>query len=191
MNTQIAITLAILALAVLLFVTERLRVDLVALLVLSALAISGLVNPAEAVSGFSNPAVISVWAVFILSAGMSRTGIAGIVGRGVLRLAGEGETRLILVIMLASGIMSAFMNNVGVAALLLPVVMDIARRTGRSPARLLMPLASGCLLGGLSTLIGTPPNLLVSDALREANLAPFRMFDFMPMGIILLLPARS
>ena len=186
MDAQIITTLVILGIAVLLFVTEALRVDLVALLILSALALTGLVSPSEAVSGFSNPAVITVWAVFILSTGLSRTGVASVVGRAVLHLAGEGEVRLLIVIMLAAGTLSAFMNNVGVAALLLPVVMDIARQTNRQPAQLLMPLAFGCLLGGLSTLIGTPPNLLVSDALRDAGLEPFRMFDFAPFGIVLL-----
>lgn len=186
MTPEIALTLAILSVAVILFVTERLRVDLVALLVLGALALTGLVTPAEALSGFSNPAVVTVWAVFILSAGLSRTGVANIVGRQVLRLSGEGEARLLVVIMVTAGIMSAFMNNVGVAALLLPVVMDIARRTRRAPSKLLMPLAFGALLGGLTTLIGTPPNILAADALRDAGLEPFQLFDFAPVGIAIM-----
>ena len=103
----------------------------------------------------------------------------------MLHLAGTSEVRLILIIMVTAGLLSAFMNNVGVAALLLPVVIEIARRTRRSPSRLLMPLASGALLGGLSTLIGTPPNILASDALREAGLAPFSMFDFTPLGLLI------
>ena len=187
MTAEIALTLAILVAAIVLFISERLRVDLVALLVLATLALTGLVSPAEAVSGFSNPAVVTVWAVFILSAGLSRTGVANVVGRQVLRLAGSGEVRLLVVIMLAAGVMSAFMNNVGVAALLLPVVMDIARRTGRTPSRLLMPLAFGALLGGLTTLIGTPPNILAADALRDAGLEPFSLFDFVPVGGLIML----
>ena len=186
-TVSIALTLAILLVAVFLFVGEWLRVDLVALLVLVALALTGLVTPAEALSGFSNPAVVTVWAVFILSAGLSRTGVANVVGRQVLRLAGAGEIRLLVVIMATAGLMSAFMNNVGVAALLLPVVMDIARRTQRAPSRLLMPLSFGALLGGLTTLIGTPPNILAADALREANLEPFSLFDFAPVGGLLAL----
>lgn len=182
MSLPILLTFLILAAAVILFVTERLRVDLIALMVLGALAITGLVSPAEALSGFSNPAVVTVWAVFILSAGLSRTGVANVVGRHVLRLAGEGEVRLLVVIMVTAGAMSAFMNNVGVVAMLLPVVMDIAGRTGRAPSRLLIPLSFGALLGGLSTLIGTPPNILVSDALRDAGLQPFGFFDFTPVG---------
>ncbi|MDT8305978.1 MAG: SLC13 family permease [Anaerolineae bacterium] len=182
MTVDIALVLLILVAALFLFLRGRLRVDMVALLVLGAVAILGLVTPEEALSGFSNPAVVTVWAVFILSAGLSRTGVANFVGRQVMRLAGTGELRLLLVIMLAAGLMSALMNNVGVAALLLPVVMDIARRTGRAPSRLLMPLAYGALLGGLTTLIGTPPNILASAALEEAGLPAFSMFDFTPVG---------
>jgi di/tricarboxylate transporter len=186
MTFEIALVLIILMVAIVLFLQEKLRVDLIALLVLGSLAISGLVTPLEAFSGFSNPAVITVWAMFIISAGLSHTGVAKIIGQQVLRMAGEGEARLIAVIMLSAGVMSAFMNNIGVAALLLPVVMDLGRRTGHPPSRLLMPLAYGCLLGGLTTLIGTPPNILASDALREFGLTPFRIFDFTPIGILIL-----
>lgn len=187
MTPQIATILAILALAVVLFITERLPMELVALLVLVSLALTGLLTPAEALSGFSNPAVVTVWAVFILSGGLSRTGVANLLGRQVLRLAGESEARLLVVIMLTAGVMSAFMNNVGVVALLLPVVMDIARRTSRPPSRLLMPLAFGSLLGGLNTLIGTPPNILISDILRDYGLRPFQLFDYTPVGLAVLL----
>ncbi|HSF83609.1 MAG TPA: SLC13 family permease [Anaerolineales bacterium] len=187
MDGSIVLTLGITLGAIILFVTEIVRVDLVALIVLGALAVSGLVTPTEALSGFSNPAVVTVWAVFILSGGLSRTGVANVIGRQVLRLAGKGEVRLLAVIMISAGLMSAIMNNIGVAALLLPVVMDIARRTGRAPSKLLMPLAFGCLLGGLTTLIGTPPNILASNALREFNLRPFQFFDFTPLGLVILL----
>jgi di/tricarboxylate transporter len=187
MTPQIVMVLAILLLAVVLFVTEWLTVDLVALLVLASLALTGLITPAEALSGFSNPAVVTVWAVFVLSAALSVAGVARVVGRQVLRLAGTNEIQLVAVIMLTAGVLSAFMNNVGVAALLLPVVMDIARRTDRPPSRLLMPLAFGALLGGLTTLIGTPPNILVSDALRDAGLRPFQMFDYAPVGVLVML----
>ncbi len=186
LDLNILISLTILALAVILFVTERLRVDLIALLVLGGLALAGQVTPAEALSGFSNPAVVTVWAVFILSGGLSRTGVAGLLGRQVLRVAGQGEVRLILVIMLTAGLLSAFMNNVGVAAMLLPVVVDIAQETGRSRSKLLIPLAFGSLLGGLTTLIGTPPNILASDALRDFGMPPFRMFDFAPVGLVVM-----
>ncbi|MBC8449833.1 MAG: SLC13 family permease [Chloroflexi bacterium] len=187
MTPEAALTFGILAVAVVLFVTERLRVDVVALLVLISLSLTGLVTPAEALSGFSNPAVVTVWAMFVLSGGLSRTGVANLIGRQVLRLAGQGEGRLVAVIMLIGGVMSAFMNNVAVTAMMLPVVMNIARRTGRPPSKLLIPLAFGSLLGGMNTLIGTPSNLLVSMALRDYGLRPFQLFDYTPVGLAVML----
>ncbi len=156
--------------------------DLVALIVMSALVLTQLVTPEEAVAGFANPAVIAVWAMFILSDGLTRAGIANAIGRAVLQLAGRRESRMIVVIMLTAGVLSAFMNNIGVAALMLPVVIEIARRTRIPASRLLMPLAYGCLLGGLTTMIGTPPNLLISGALDLAGESPFGLFDFTPIG---------
>lgn len=187
MTPDIALVLTILGLASVLFVSGRVRMDLVALLILVSLALTGLLTPAQALSGFSNPAVVTVWAVFILSGGLSRTGVASVMGACVLRVAGKGEVRLLLVLMLAAGAMSAFMNNVGVAALLLPVVMDVSRSTGIPPAKLLIPLAYAALLGGLTTLIGTPPNILVADLLREYGLRPFGVFDYTPVGAAVLL----
>jgi di/tricarboxylate transporter len=184
---EIAIVLTILGVAIVLFVTERIRVDVVALMVLVALALAGLITPTEALSGFANLAVVTVWAVLILSAGLARTGVAGLIGRPVLRLAGGSEARLIAMIMILVGVLSGFMNDIGVAALMLPVVVDIARRTGRPPSRLLMPLAFAALLGGLNTLIGTPPNILVSEALRQYGLEPFHMFDYTPTGVVVML----
>lgn len=187
MTHEIALVLAILASTLMLFIHGRLRMEVVGLMVLGVLALTGVVTPQEALSGFSNPAVVTVWAVFILGAGLSKTGVANLIGQHVLRLAGQGEVRLLVVIMLVSGMMSAFMNNVGVAAMLLPVVMDIARSQGLPPSKLLMPLAYSSLLGGLTTLIGTPPNILVSDALSDYGLRPFQLFDFTPLGLLILL----
>ena len=187
MSFDVWLVFGILATTMVLFVTEKLRVDLVALLVLVTLALTGLVSTSEALSGFASPAVVTVWAVFVLSGGLARTGVAGLIGQQVLRVAGAGELRLTVVIMLVTAAMSAFMNNVGVAAMLLPVVMDIAQRTGRAPSRLLMPLAFGSLLGGLNTLIGTPPNILISDAMAGAGMEPFGMFAFSAVGLPLTL----
>jgi len=183
---QIGLALAILGAAIVFFVTEWISVEVVALLVLGIVALTGLVTPPEAFAGFSNPAVVTVWAVFILSGGLTRTGVANIIGRQVLRMAGRREAIMVTVIMLSAGVMSAFMNNVAVAAFMLPVVMDIARQTGHHPSRLLMPLAYGSLLGGLTTLIGTPPNILVSDALRDSGLRPFGLFDYTPVGVAVM-----
>ena len=186
MTPDIVIVLSILAVAVVFLITEWIPMEVTALISLGAVAVIGLVSPVEALSGFSSPAVVTVWAVFILSGGLTRTGVANVIGNFVLRLAGNSESRMIVVIMTTAGVMSAIMNNVAVAALMLPVVMDIARHTARSPSRLLMPLAYGSLLGGLATQIGTPPNILVSDALRDAGLKAFTFFDFTPVGLIVM-----
>ncbi|TVR37817.1 MAG: SLC13 family permease [Bacteroidia bacterium] len=183
MTLEILIVFSILGGALLLFFTGWIRMDIVALLVIGTLAFTGLLTPHQALAGFSNPAVITVWAMFILSAALYQTGVARIIGRQLIYLAGHSEIRLIIMIMLSSGFMSAFMNNIGVAALMLPVVMDLARSTNTPPSRLLMPLAYGCLLGGLTTLIGTPPNLLISYALEDAGETPFRLFDYTPVGL--------
>jgi di/tricarboxylate transporter len=182
MTFDIALVLGILVVSLILFISEVIRMDLVALLVLGALAIFGLVDSQEAFAGFSNSAVITVWAMFILSEGLTRTGIADIIGRRVMQVAGRREFAMILVIMLTGAVLSAFMNNIGVAALMLPVVVEVSRRTRIPASRLLMPLAYSTLLGGLMTLIGTPPNLLISEALTQNGLQPFELFDFTPLG---------
>jgi di/tricarboxylate transporter len=185
-TADVALVLVILALSVVFLVTEWIPMEAVALLTLGTLAVTGLLSPSEALSGFSNPAVVTVWAVFILSGALTRTGVANVIGRYVLRIGGRGEILLSSAIMISAGIMSAFMNNVAVAALMLPVIMDIAHRTDQPPSRLLMPLAYGSLLGGLTTLIGTPPNILVSDALRDNGLTAFKLFDYTPVGLVVM-----
>ena len=182
MTFEIALVLGILVFSLILFISEVIRMDVVALLVLGTLAITGLVDSSQAFAGFSNSAVITVWAMFILSEGLTRTGIADVIGRQVMRLAGRREMAVIFVIMITGAVLSAFMNNIGVAALMLPVVVDVARRTGIPASRLLMPLAYSTLLGGLTTLIGTPPNLLISESLTQSGYAPFALFDFTPLG---------
>jgi len=182
MTFEIALVLGILAVSLVLFISEVIRMDLVALLVLGALAVTGLVDSSEAFAGFSNSAVITVWAMFILSEGLTRTGIADIIGRQVMRIGGRREFAMIIVIMITGAVLSAFMNNIGVAALMLPVVVGVARRTRIPASRLLMPLAYSTLLGGLMTLIGTPPNLLISESMVQNGLAPFALFDFTPLG---------
>ncbi len=187
MTIEIFLVFSILALALVLFLTGWVRMDIVALSVLCLLAATGLVSPAEALAGFSNPAVVTVWAMFILSASIYQTGVARIIGSKVLQFAGKQEWRVIMVIMFTSAMLSTVMSNIGVAALMLPVVMDVARSTGRSPARLLIPLAFATHLGGLTTLIGTPANLLVSFQLEEAGYEPLNLFDFTPVaGIVMI-----
>ena len=182
MTVEIFIVLVILGVSLILFISEVIPMDVVALLVLGTLAITGLVDAEGAFAGFSNSAVITVWAMFILSEGLTRTGIADVIGRQVMRLAGRREVAMIFVIMVTGAVLSAFMNNIGVAALMLPVVIDVARRTRIPASRLLMPLAYSTLLGGLMTLIGTPPNLLVSESMTLNGYEPFALFDFTPLG---------
>jgi di/tricarboxylate transporter len=184
MTFDIGLTFVIVAAAVVLFATEKLRVDVIAMLVLLTVALTGLVTPSQAFAGFSNSAVITVWAVYIVSAGMLLTGVADLMGRAVLRLAGTGETRLIVVIMITCGVMSAFINNVGATAMLLPVVIGVSRRTNVPISRLLIPLSFSSLLGGNMTLIGTPANILGANILIDRDLESFGFFDFVPMGLI-------
>ncbi len=159
---EISILLSILIVALVLFVTERLRADLVSMLVLLALALTGLLSTSEVFSGFSNPAVITVGAMFVMSAAAARTGIASFIGRVMRAVAGHRAWALTVVIMLTVAALSAFINNVGAVAILLPVVMTLARESVISPSKLLIPLAYGSMLGGLCTLIETPPNILVT-----------------------------
>lgn len=187
MTVDIVLVLFVLLASLVFFVTEWLRVDVVALLVLCALALLRLVSPEEAISGFSNAAVVTVWAMYIISEGLARAGIADQIGRQVMRVAGGSEARLIALLMLVAGSLSAFMNNVAVSALMLPVAMEAARRTGVAASRLLLPLAYGTMLGGLVTLVGTPPNLLVSTFLEDAGSVGFALFDFAYIGLPLLL----
>ena len=191
MTPDIALTLFILTTAVVLLVTEWIPMEVTALLALGAVALTKLVSPAEALAGFSNPAVVTVWAVFILSGGLTLTGVANIIGGLVRRIAGRSEASLIVVIMLSAGVMSAVMNNVAVAALMLPVVIGLSHHTGIPPSRLLMPLAYGSLLGGLTTQIGTPPNILVTDALNENGFEPFTFFDFTPVGLVVMISGTA
>ena len=184
MSPEIILTLGIILVAVILFATEKLRVDMIALLVLLTVALTGLVSPEEAFSGFSSPAVITVWAVYMVSGGLFKTGVADVLGERIIRLAGSNEPRLIAVIMLASGTMSAFMNNIGAAAVLLPAVVGISRQAKIPLSRLLIPLSFASLMGGNMTLIGTPPNILATSILTERGFEGFEFFDFTPLGVI-------
>lgn len=184
MTIEIILTLAIIAGALALFATEKLRVDVVALLVLLAVGLTGLVSPDEVFAGFANPAVITVWAVYIVSGGMFNTGVAEIIGRFIARLSGGSEMRLIVVIMLTCGIMSAFINNVGATAMLMPAVVSVAREKKISVSKLLIPLSFSSLLGGTLTLIGTPANILATSIVAENGLPTFDFFDFMPIGVV-------
>lgn len=175
-------TALILALTVALFISDRLRLDLVAALSLLALACTGVASVPEALAGFSNPAVVMIAGLFVVGAALSGTGIADWLGERLEARAGQGEARVIVSVMLVTALLSAFMSSTGTVAILLPVVGTIAQRRGIAPSRLLLPLAFGAHLGSNLTLIATPPNLLVSDALRAAGHEPFRFFSFFVPG---------
>jgi len=172
---------SIIIIALILFIGGWISVDLVGLLVLATLALSGLVSPTEALAGFSNSAVITVLALFILSAGLSRTGVAYNLGRPLQRFSQSREWFLVIVLMITGSILSALMNTTTVAVILLPTVMDLARRSGRSPSRLLLPMSLGCLLGGPFTAISTSTNMMVVSMMENAGLTPFGLFDFTPI----------
>jgi di/tricarboxylate transporter len=186
MTTEIALTLAIIVAALTLFATEKLRVDLVALLVLLSVGLLRLIDPDDVFDGFANPAVITVWAVYMVSGGLFKTGVADAMGRGILRLAGDKESGLIATIMVTCGVISAFMNNVGATAMLMPATIGISRRTKVPVSKLLIPLSFSSLLGGKMTLIGTPANILAMGILADRGLSTLGFFQFTPMGIVLL-----
>lgn len=186
MTFDIGLTLGIILMALILFATEKLRVDLIALIVLLLVSITGLVHQDEAFSGFANPAVITIWAVYIISGGLFKTGVADMLGSFILRLSGTSEARLIAVIMLVCGLISAFINNVGAVAVLMPAVIGISKKTKTPVSKLLIPLAFSSLLGGSMTLIGTPANILAQGILVTRGLPSFGFFDITPMGSIVL-----
>ena len=186
MTTDIGLTLAIIVAALALFATERLRVDLVALLVLLSVGLLGLISPERLFDGFANSAVVTVWAVYMVSGGLFKTGVADAMGQGILRLAGGREPRLIATIMVTCGVISAFMNNVGATAMLMPALIGISRRTKVAVSKLLIPLSFSSLLGGAMTLIGTPANILAMSILADRGLPTLGFFQFTPMGVVLL-----
>ncbi|MFN2105991.1 MAG: SLC13 family permease, partial [Candidatus Promineifilaceae bacterium] len=139
MTSEIALVLLILGVAIVLFASERIRVDVISMMVLLTLLFTGLLTTEEAFSGFSSPAVITVWAIYIVSAGLMYTGIADFLGRRIMKVSGTQEWRLIMVIMVTVGVMSAFMNNIGATAVLLPAVIAIGREVNIAASKLLIP----------------------------------------------------
>lgn len=181
------VILGIIVFALILFATELVRADFVAIGVALTLMILGYVTINEGFSGFSNPAVITVIAMFILSAGLVRTGIADYMADLIIKYGGKNPITLTLAVMLVVGSMSAFMNNIGAVAILLPAIFIISNNMNYPVNKLLLPLSFGSLLGGLVTMIGTPPNLLISIMLEDHGFQGFRLFDFAPTGAIILL----
>lgn len=187
MTGEMLFVFGILLATVVLFATDRVRLDIVAILVILALSIGGVLSAREAVAGFGDPVVLLIGGLFVVGESLSRTGIAHALGNWLMGVAGAGEIRLLVLMMLVVAALSAFMSSTGAVAIFVPVVLSIAARIGANPARLLMPLAISSLIGGMLTLIGTPPNLVASTALGRADLEPFSFFDFTPIGLLVLL----
>jgi di/tricarboxylate transporter len=181
MTLEIALTLTILVASVILFALERLRPDLIAVLVMLALAVSGILETEESFGGFATPAVMILVAAFIISSALSQAGVSRLIGSSITRLARASEIRIVSFTTFVAALLSLIMNNVAAAAVLLPGMMDVSRRTSISPSRLLIPLARATQLGGMATLL-TTSNLVASAALRDRGLEPFGILDFFPVG---------
>ena len=180
------ITLIILLISAILFVSGKVRSDLVAICALLALLLFQIITPAQGLSGFSNSTVIMMVGLFIVGGGIFQTGLAKMIGSKVMSLSGKSETRMFLLVMLVTGSIGAFVSNTGTVALMLPIIVSMAASAGTSPRRLLMPLAFASSMGGMMTLIGTPPNLIVSDTLKVSGYEPLSFFSFLPVGLIVL-----
>ena len=178
------VTLIILGVSVVLFASGKVRSDIVALCVLIALLISHILTPAEALSGFSNSVVIMMAGLFIVGGAIFQTGLAKMISSKLLKLAGNSETRLFLLVILGTSAIGAFVSNTGTVALMLPIVVSMAANAGVSSGRLLMPLAFASSMGGMMTLIGTPPNLIIQETLTGAGYEPLGFFSFLPVGLI-------
>ena len=179
-------TLILLAVAVLLFVRNKVRMDAVALLVMLAFYLSGILTINEIFAGFSDPNIILIALLFIVGEGLVRTGVAYQVSEGILKLSGNSETKVLILLMLAVAGLGAFMSSTGVVAIFIPVVLMICRQMNLSPKRLMMPLSVAGLISGMMTLIATAPNLVVNAELIKDTGTRLRFFDFTPIGLVIL-----
>lgn len=186
MTPDIAIVLSIIFLAVVLFIWERFSVDTVSILVMIALMATGILTPEEGFAGFNNSATLTVGAMFVISAAVFKSGIMNSVSQILTKAGRANFTLCLLFIMLISGGISAFINDTAVVALLMPVVIQVAKDSNISPSKLLMPLSFGALLGGVCTLIGTSTNILVSGIAEKQGLPAFGMFEMAPAGLCFL-----
>lgn len=186
MNPQITITLVLLLVAVILFAVEKIPVDIVAILLMISLVVTGVLNIQEGVAGFGNDIIITIAGLFILTGGLVKTGIIDLIGRRLYRIAGDNEFLLTTLIMFVAALAASVLKNTTTTAMLVPVVMSLSERAKIAPSRLLMPLAFGAILGGTCTLIGTSTNLAVSGAMQRYNLPPYTMFELTPVGLAIV-----
>ena len=180
------ITLIILIITVAMFIWGRVRADIVALTALAALLVLGILTPAEALAGFSSPIVIMMIGLFVVGGAIMQTGLAKLTGNKLMALSRGNETVTFLLVMLVTSFIGAFVSNTGTVALMMPIIMSLAAGSGMQSSRFLMPLAFAGSLGGMLTLIGTPPNLVIDEVLTEAGFKPLAFFSFFPVGIIVI-----
>jgi len=183
---EIAIVLSLLGLAILFFALESISVDLITLILLLALVMSGILTPAEAFAGFSNEIIVILGSIFVISAALQETGVLDALGGCIMKIAAGSKNRLRVSLIVLPAAISAFMNNTTVTAMFVPPVIGLARRAKVSPSLLLMPLAFASILGGTCTLIGTSTNVAVSGYIRKVGLEPVGLFELAPIGLVLV-----
>ncbi|MGS3184289.1 SLC13 family permease [Aeromonas taiwanensis] len=186
MNSELIWVLSMLVGAIFLFITNKVRMDVVALLIIILFVVSGTLTLPQALAGFSDPNVILIAALFVVGEGLVRTGIAYQVGDALVKVAGSSETRLLVLLMVAVATLGAVMSSTGVVAIFIPVVLSVANRMGIPPGRLMMPLGFAGLISGMMTLVATPPNMVVNSELMRHDIHGFGFFSFTPMGVIIL-----
>ncbi|EMM8809953.1 TPA: SLC13 family permease [Klebsiella pneumoniae] len=187
MNVELIWVLSLLAIAVVLFATGKVRMDAIALMVIVAFVLSGTLTLNEAFSGFSDPNVILIAALFIIGDGLVRTGVATKMGAWLVSVAGNSETKMLIYLMLTVAGLGAFMSSTGVVAIFIPVVLSVSARMNTSPSRLMMPLSFAGLISGMMTLVATPPNLVVNSELLREGLHGFSFFSVTPIGLVVLI----
>lgn len=178
------LTLIVLLVTVIMFVVGRLRADIVALCALSVLLLAGILTPEEALSGFSSKVVIMMIGLFVVGGAILQTGLAKVASQRIIRLSKGNDIKLFLLVILTTSFIGAFVSNTGTVALMMPIVVSMAAQSNTSPGKLLMPLAFASSLGGMLTLIGTPPNLVIQEALTDAGFEPLSFFSFTPVGLV-------
>lgn len=180
------VTLIILSITVVLFIWGKIRADIVALSALAALLVFNILTPTEALAGFSSPIVVMMIGLFVVGGAIMQTGLAKLAGNKLMALAHGNETITFLLVMLVTSFIGAFVSNTGTVALMMPIIISLASASGMQPSRFLMPLAFAGSLGGMLTLIGTPPNLVIDEALTNAGFESLSFFSFFPVGIIVI-----